>query len=161
MSNAAEATAPVSPLLDSREVASYLKVSESTLSRWRSAETGPPFIKLGGLPRYRLPGRGGLITKPTKSRKERLVPILDPLRPVLKRLCAFKQSDAPLLVGPRGGFLTTGTGSLQTSAFPTSPDTASDTPVPPARRRRSPPPCPRRDPRTCLNRDNTRLPPPR
>ncbi|CDK00494.1 Phage integrase (fragment) [Microbacterium sp. C448] len=37
------------------------------------------------------------------------MPILDPLRPVLKRLCAFKQSDAPLLVGPRGGFLTTAT----------------------------------------------------
>ncbi|WP_225216821.1 tyrosine-type recombinase/integrase [Microbacterium pullorum] len=55
------------------------------------------------------PGRGGLITKPTKSRKERRVPILDPLRPVLKRLCAFKQSDTPLLVGPRGGFLTTAT----------------------------------------------------
>ncbi|WP_081813740.1 helix-turn-helix transcriptional regulator [Microbacterium sp. CH12i] len=36
------------------EVASYLKVSESTLSRWRSAETGPPFIKLGGIARYRL-----------------------------------------------------------------------------------------------------------
>ncbi len=54
MSDTAEATAPVSPLLDSREVASYLKVSESTLSRWRSAETGPPFIKLGGIARYRL-----------------------------------------------------------------------------------------------------------
>lgn len=37
------------------------------------------------------------------------MPILDPLLPVLKRLCAFKQSDAPLLVGPRGGFLTTAT----------------------------------------------------
>lgn len=54
MSDTAEATAPVSPLLDSREVASYLKVSESTLSRWRSAETGPPFIKLGGIARYRI-----------------------------------------------------------------------------------------------------------
>jgi predicted DNA-binding transcriptional regulator AlpA len=54
MSDTAEATAPVSPLLDSREVASYLKVSESTLSRWRSAEIGPPFIKLGGVARYRL-----------------------------------------------------------------------------------------------------------
>ena len=54
MSDMAEATAPVSPLLDSREVASYLKVSESTLSRWRSAATGPPFIKLGGIARYRL-----------------------------------------------------------------------------------------------------------
>jgi predicted DNA-binding transcriptional regulator AlpA len=54
MSDTDEATASVSPLLDSREVASYLKVSESTLSRWRSAETGPPFIKLGGIARYRL-----------------------------------------------------------------------------------------------------------
>ena len=54
MSNAAEASVPVSPVLDRREVASYLKVSESTLSRWRSAETGPPFIKLGGIARYRL-----------------------------------------------------------------------------------------------------------
>ncbi len=44
----------VSPLMDSREVATYLKVSESTLSRWRSAGTGPPFIKLGGIARYRL-----------------------------------------------------------------------------------------------------------
>lgn len=44
----------VSPLLDSREVAAYLKVSESTLSRWRSAGTGPPFLRLGGIARYRL-----------------------------------------------------------------------------------------------------------
>lgn len=44
----------ISPLMDSREVASYLKVSESTLSRWRSAGTGPPFIRLGGIARYRL-----------------------------------------------------------------------------------------------------------
>ncbi|QIM16013.1 helix-turn-helix domain-containing protein [Leucobacter insecticola] len=44
----------VSPLLDSREVAAYLKVSESTLSRWRSAQSGPPFLRLGGIARYRL-----------------------------------------------------------------------------------------------------------
>ncbi len=43
-----------SPLMDSREVAAYLKVSESTLSRWRSARTGPPFLRLGGIARYRL-----------------------------------------------------------------------------------------------------------
>ena len=36
------------------EVAAYLKVSESTLSRWRSAQTGPPFLRLGGIARYRL-----------------------------------------------------------------------------------------------------------
>lgn len=43
-----------SPLLHSRDVATYLKVSESTLSRWRSAETGPPFIRMSGIARYRL-----------------------------------------------------------------------------------------------------------
>lgn len=43
-----------SPLLDSREVAVLLKVSESTLSRWRADEKGPPFLKLGGITRYRL-----------------------------------------------------------------------------------------------------------
>ncbi|MCT1986602.1 helix-turn-helix domain-containing protein [Dermacoccus abyssi] len=44
----------VSPLMHSREVAAYLKVSESTLSRWRSAGTGPPFLRLGGIARYRI-----------------------------------------------------------------------------------------------------------
>lgn len=53
MSDKTEALS-VSPLLDSREVAAYLKVSESTLSRWRSAGTGPPFLRLGGIARYRL-----------------------------------------------------------------------------------------------------------
>jgi len=47
-------TLAVSPLMFSREVAAYLKVSESTLSRWRSAGTGPPFLRLGGIARYRL-----------------------------------------------------------------------------------------------------------
>ena len=32
----------------------YLKVSESTLSRWRSAGMGPPFIRMGGIARYRI-----------------------------------------------------------------------------------------------------------
>ena len=35
--------------MHSRDIATYLKVSESTLSRWWSAGTGPPFIRLGGL----------------------------------------------------------------------------------------------------------------
>ena len=39
-------TIVVSPLMDSREIAAYLKVSESTLSRWRSAGQGPPFLRL-------------------------------------------------------------------------------------------------------------------
>lgn len=42
------------PLLHSRDVAAYLKVSESTLSRWRSAGTGPPFIRMSGIARYRI-----------------------------------------------------------------------------------------------------------
>jgi len=44
----------ISPLMYSRELAQYLKVSESTLSRWRSERKGPPFIRLGGIARYRL-----------------------------------------------------------------------------------------------------------
>nr|WP_218681853.1 site-specific integrase [Microbacterium flavum] len=55
------------------------------------------------------PGKGGLVTKPTKSRKERRVPILEPLRPVLKRLAEGKAPDDQLLVGPKGGVLTTAT----------------------------------------------------
>lgn len=46
--------AAVSPLMDSREIAAYLKVSESTLSRWRTAGQGPPFLRLGGIARYRM-----------------------------------------------------------------------------------------------------------
>ncbi|WP_231579566.1 site-specific integrase [Dermacoccus sp. PE3] len=55
------------------------------------------------------PGKGGLVTKPTKSRKERRVPILEPLRPVLERLTEGKEPEDQLLVGPKGGYLTTAT----------------------------------------------------
>lgn len=54
MSSDPAGSLPVSPLMHSREVAAYLKVSESTLSRWRSGGDGPPFIRLGGVARYRL-----------------------------------------------------------------------------------------------------------
>lgn len=50
----ANTTLTVSPLMDSREIAAYLKVSESTLSRWRSAGQGPPFLRLDGIARYRI-----------------------------------------------------------------------------------------------------------
>ena len=53
------------------------------------------------------PGKGGLITKPTKSRKERRMPILEPLRPVLERLTECKEPDDQLLFGLKGGVLTT------------------------------------------------------
>lgn len=52
--NEANGAILVSPLMDSREIAAYLKVSESTLSRWRSAGQGPPFLRLGGIARYRI-----------------------------------------------------------------------------------------------------------
>jgi len=55
------------------------------------------------------PGYGGLVTKETKGRRARYVPILDALEPVLQRLTDGKQADEPLLRGPRGGVLTTAT----------------------------------------------------
>ena len=48
------------------------------------------------------PGKGGLVTKPTKSRKDRQVPILEPLRPVLERLTKGKEPEDQLLVWPEG-----------------------------------------------------------
>ncbi len=44
----------VSPLRDSREIAAFLRVSESTLSRWRAEKKGPPFSRIGGVTRYRI-----------------------------------------------------------------------------------------------------------
>lgn len=44
----------VSPLRNSHEVAAFLRVSESTLSRWRAEKKGPPFIRIGGVTRYRI-----------------------------------------------------------------------------------------------------------
>jgi predicted DNA-binding transcriptional regulator AlpA len=41
-------------LLTSREVAALLRVSQSTLSRWRERGDGPAWVNLGGLPRYEL-----------------------------------------------------------------------------------------------------------
>jgi integrase len=59
--------------------------------------------------RQRYPGRGGLIIKPTKGRRNRVVPIIGPGRETLERLTAGGRSDAPVLVGPRGGTITTAT----------------------------------------------------
>ncbi len=53
------------------------------------------------------PGHGGLVTKPTKGRKARLVPILAELEPILDRLTNGREPGEPLLRGPRGGVLTT------------------------------------------------------
>jgi len=59
--------------------------------------------------RQTYPGRGGLITKETKGRRRRTVPIIDPLRPTLERLTAGRKRDERLVVGPRGGVITTAT----------------------------------------------------
>ena len=59
--------------------------------------------------RQHYPGKGGLVIKQTKGRRGRAVPILDALEPILQRLTANKEPEAPLLRGPRGGVLTTAT----------------------------------------------------
>ena len=59
--------------------------------------------------RQTYPGRGGLVTKQTKGRRRRTVPIIEPLRPTLLRLTAGRPGDARLLLGPRGGVITTAT----------------------------------------------------
>ncbi|MEX5268494.1 tyrosine-type recombinase/integrase [Kocuria sp. CPCC 204721] len=59
--------------------------------------------------RHHYPGKGGLVIKQTKGRRDRPVPMLDALEPVLERLTTDKKPDEPLLRGPRGGVLTTAT----------------------------------------------------
>jgi integrase len=59
--------------------------------------------------RQTYPGRGGLVTKSTKGRRSRVVPIIDPLRPTLERLVHGRSPGDRLLVGPRGGVITTAT----------------------------------------------------
>jgi integrase len=59
--------------------------------------------------RQTYPGRGGLVTKQTKGRRRRAVPIIDPLRPTLERLTVGREADELLVKGPRGGVITTAT----------------------------------------------------
>jgi integrase len=59
--------------------------------------------------RQTYPDRGGLVTKETKGRRRRSVPIIEPLRATLVRLTVGRARDARLLVGPRGGVITTAT----------------------------------------------------
>lgn len=59
--------------------------------------------------RQTFPGAGGLVTKQTKGRNVRHVPILQPLNPVLERLTESRESEDRLVTGPRGGVLTTAT----------------------------------------------------
>ncbi|HEY0260316.1 MAG TPA: helix-turn-helix domain-containing protein [Lacisediminihabitans sp.] len=43
---------PIEPLWCTREVSTFLNVSEATLSRWRRERIGPPFLRVGGISRY-------------------------------------------------------------------------------------------------------------
>jgi len=70
--------------------------------------------RLVTIARQHFPGSNGLCLKPTKSRQSRRVPILKPLEPALRRMTDGLDHDQPLLRGPRGGVLTTGTLSRAT-----------------------------------------------
>ena len=59
--------------------------------------------------RQTYPGRGGLVTKATRGRRKRTVPIIDPLRPTLERLVSGREGDKRLISGPRGCVITTAT----------------------------------------------------
>lgn len=59
--------------------------------------------------RQTYPGHGGLVTKTTKGRRHRTVPIIEPLRPTLARLTVGRDVDERLVTGPRGGVITTAT----------------------------------------------------
>jgi integrase len=49
------------------------------------------------------------VTKETKGRRRRTVPIIDPLRPTLVRLTAGRRPEERLVLGPRGGVIITAT----------------------------------------------------
>lgn len=40
-------------LMTPKEVAEHLGIAEQTLTNWRSQRTGPPYVVVGGRPRYR------------------------------------------------------------------------------------------------------------
>lgn len=64
--------------------------------------------KVVTIARQHFPGAGGLCVKPTKGRRVRIVPILKPLETTLRRLTDNRDPGEPLLRGPRGGVITTG-----------------------------------------------------
>lgn len=59
--------------------------------------------------RQTYPGKGGLVTKRTKGRRRRVVPIIDHLRPTSERLVTGRVENERLVSGPRGGVVTTAT----------------------------------------------------
>ena len=65
--------------------------------------------KIVTIRRQTFPGAGGLVTKQTKGRTVRHVPILAPLAPVLECLTEGREPETRLITGPRGGVLTNAT----------------------------------------------------
>lgn len=116
------------------------------------------------------PGKDGLITKQTQGWRERRAPILDQLRPILERLTEGKEPEDRLLVGPKGGALTTATVRGRDELGPDrqrSRPARSHPARPPAHwrdldgRRRHPAPRSPGRPRPRLRRDHPRIPAPR
>jgi integrase len=128
-------------------------------------------LSLVTIRRQTFPGTGGLVTKQTKGRNVRHVPILAPLVPILERLTAGKEPEDRLLTGPKGGVLTTATVRDATNwdhvvAELGLPDLTRHGLRHTHRgdldgRRRSAPARAPADPRPCLHRDHPRLPAPR
>lgn len=70
------------PLLDTADVAALFGVGESTVRRWRDRGEGPPFVRVGGVVRYRpaaveewLSDREGTVaeSRAERSRRSRAV----------------------------------------------------------------------------------------
>lgn len=93
------------------DVVTILATTAMRISEVSGLEVGDVDLGRGLLHVFRqtYPGRGGLVTKQTKGRRRRTVPVIDPLRPTLVRLTAGRRGNERLLVGPRGGVITTAT----------------------------------------------------
>ncbi len=83
-----------------------LRISEVSGLRVGDVDLDRGMLQVG---RQTYPGRGGLVTKQTKGRRQRAVPIIDPLRLTLQRLTVGRDSDERPVLGPRGGVITTAT----------------------------------------------------
>jgi integrase len=83
-----------------------MRISESTGLLTSDVDLGRGILHVN---RQTYPGRGGLVTKETKGRRRLAVPIIDPLRPTLERPTSGDGPDDRLIVGPKGGTISTAT----------------------------------------------------
>jgi integrase len=93
------------------DVVTILATTAMRISEVAGLRVGDVDLQLGLLhvERQTDPGRGGLVTKTTKGRRRRTVPVIEPLRPTLARLAVGRAEDERLVTGPRGGVITTAT----------------------------------------------------